>query len=547
VPPRLVGPVADWSGLDAPDGKSWLVDQAADLGFNAVWFSPLSVATGVKKTQHGKTLTGSYYAVRDHGKLDPEFSCGDDARDREHLKHFCKTAAAKGLRVYADLVFNHLAADHPLVEQENKDIAGIRAAAHGHVNVLRGHKNRPIGVSWHEHGQHKTYHFKFRRNDDLTLAFGGPAEDLWTDAAQINYASPEARRFFIEGDATHKAYFKQVIDRHIDDGFTGFRCDAAYLIPPESWKELISYAHKRLPTVEFMAETLGGPLIDIHRMSEIKIKDAAGKERPGFDHGMLGFYWWNMRDDWLPRQENGRLQKMARFGGAGSPDTHDTEGTVSGDIRKAFNTAARCDEIVAAVTLRNYAVATLTCNSSYAQMGTEYCNEKQHGVFKGQVSPKDWDELVRDNKGAGNVLDISDRIRAINKLKDDLGIENCRAEFREHHPVQDGKLVKISCAFLDVDTGQKKADIVLLVNQKPEKGAVPVTEHHLLALETGGLSRLGAEPDVPPVVKDVLIYHTPITPAPRPTIVFNAKSDAATDILPPTIPPRPSAPPPPGL
>lgn len=519
VPPRLAGPVQDWSGLNAKDHESWLLNHIVDLKFNAIWFSPMTVATDVQKLMHGKVQTGSYYAIKDHFRLDQDSSCGDDAEDRKHLQYFAALAKQKGVKIYADLVFNHVAADHPLVAQEDREISDIKAKAQGPLQLLRGDKGELIGLSWHENGQeHKSY-FKFRRNEDLKLQFGGPPEDPWTDAAQVNYSSPEGMRFFVEGDATHKAFFKQVIDWHLENGFTGFRCDAAYLIPPEAWEELVSYTKTKEPSAIFMAETLCQDLPKVERMADAKIIDENNKERPAFDLGMLGFYWWNLKDDWLPKGENARVQNMSKFGGAGSPDTHDTETTVAGGMRKAFNKAARSSDIIAEVSVREYAVAVLAANSSYVQMGYEFCNEKQNSVFRGQVSPQDWNDLVK--KAKGKVLDISAQMRAINELKENLHVENCRVNFKEHSQIGDGKIIKISCEYIDVDTNQKTADIVLLVNQKPEKGAVQLRDAGLLQqLQKAGLeamdpagTTLGAEP----VINDVLIFHTPVkVPAQKP-------------------------------
>ena len=530
VPPRLVGHIQDWSGLESRNQDSWLLNHAADLKFNGIWFSPMTEATGVEKTMHGKLLTGSYYAIKDHFALDADSSCGDAEKDREHLKHFAKLAKEKGITLYADLVFNHIAADHPLVAEEDKAIAEIRKKAHGSLTLLRGHKNKLIGVSWQENGQEQKFHFKFRRNDDLKLQFGGPPEDPWTDAAQVNYSSPEGRRFFVEGDDTHKGYFKQVIDWHIDNGFTGFRCDAAYLIPPESWEELIAYTKAKQPGAVFMAETLCQDLPKVERMAEAVIADEQGKPRPAFDLGMLGFYWWNLKDDWLPTGENPRIQKMSKYGGAGSPDTHDTEMTVAGGMRKAFNHAARASQIIAEVSVREYAVAVLGANSSYVQMGYEFCNEKQNSVFRGQVTQQDWNDLVKNAKG--KVSDISDQMRAINALKENLHVENCRVNIREHHPVQDGKLIKIRCEYIDVDTNKKTAEVVMLVNQKPEHGDVKLTDTGLIQnLEKSGLERMQPGAAVAagaPVIHDVMIFHTPLAKAP-------ATPAAANDRKPPKL------------
>lgn len=511
VPPRMAGSVADWSGKDAADGASWLVDQVADLGFNAIWFSPMGELTGVEKISHGEKRAGSYYAVKNHFKLDDEFSAGKgDEADKEYLRHFAAKAKEKGVHLYADLVCNHVAADHPLVFEENDAIAKIVANADSDPDHIRGSKGKFIGLRWTEDGVEKEFYFKFRRKDDLSLQIGGPAEDPWSDVAHINYSSPEAKRFFIFGDDKEEGYFKKVIDWSLDVGFTDFRCDAAYLIPPDCWEALINHAHSKQPDAVFMAETLTTEVEKVDRMSKAKIKDQNGKERPAFDLGMHGIYWWNFRDDWLPKAEVPRVAAMSKFGGAGSPDNHDTDSTIAGSARKAFNSVAKPDEAVAGVSIRDYAVALLTGNSSYMQMGYELCNEKQNHVFKGQVSPADYKNL--EAKNAGTVLDLRDRIRALNDLHDSLGVENCRAVFKEHSILEGGKVIGLHIEYRDADTDHLTASVALLLNRKPEKDPVPLSDTLTQRLKSQGLQPAGGDLKSD-VINDIAVFHTPIKPA----------------------------------
>lgn len=510
----MAGSIADWSGKDAADGASWLVDQAADLGFNAIWFSPMGVLTGVEKISHGQKLSGSYYAVKDHFKLDPEFSAGKgDAADREHLRHFAAKAKEKGVHLYADLVCNHVAADHPLVFEENDAIAKIVQKADREPDHIRSSKGKFIGLRWSEDGVEKEFYFKFRRKDDLSLQIGGPAEDPWSDVAHINYSSPEAKRFFIFGDDKEEGYFKKVIDWSLDAGFTDFRCDAAYLIPPDCWEALINHAHGKRPEAIFMAETLTTEVEKVDRMAKAKIKDANGKERPAFDLGMHGTYWWNFRDDWLPKAEAPRVAAMAKFGGAGSPDNHDTDNTIAGSARKAFNMAAKPDEVVAAVSIRDYAVALLTGNSSYMQMGYELCNEKQNHVFKGQVSPADYKKL--EQKNGDTTLDLRNRIRALNDLHESLGIENCRAVFKNHTTLENDKLIGIHIEYRDVDTDQLTASVALLLNRKPEKEPVPLSDTLAQRLKNEGLQAAEGALKTSEI-NDIMIFHSPLPASPAP-------------------------------
>lgn len=510
VPPRRAGPVREWSGRDRTDGASWLVDHAASMNFNAIWISPFMTTTKVEKDHHGKKLTGSLYAIRDHFMIDPEFSSGGfqdhdvltekerkriAAMDKAHLRHFCQKAAEKGMRVYADMVFNHMAADHPLVLAEKQEIDDIVRCAGGKFDIVRASSGDIIGLSYTDGAEEKTYHFKFKRNADLKLHVGGTAEDPWSDVAEINFASPAARSFFVIGGNGEKGYFKKIIDWHLDCGFRGFRCDVAYKVPPEIWQEVISYAHKRWPGLVFLAETLGSDEASIAAMAQAKIKGADGKERPAFDYGMEGFYWWDYKQDWLPRGEHMRVRNMSHFGGAASPDTHDTETTLA----KAFAKAGLSAKDSARACLRDYAIAALSASAVFMQMGFEYGNQKQNTVFKGSVS-----EDERRNFGKDADFDLTARIRAVNDLKEKLGSGNCAVNFAEYGYFNDTGLIRIRCEFLDVASGQKTSETVLFINKQPEKGSVKLDSAIADGLVKEGFEKAGDND-----IADILIFIKP--------------------------------------
>jgi len=515
----MVGSVADWSGKDQADGASWLLDHVADLGLNAIWFSPMGQPTAVEKISHGQMRSGSYYAQRDPFRLGDEFSAGKgNEEDLKHLQHFAQKAKEKGVHLYADLVCNHVAADHPLVFEEDRAIAEILKNTHGEVERIRGSKGKLIGLAWREGGEEKSFHLKFRRKDDFTLQIGGPTEDPWSDVAHINYSSPEAKRFFIFGDDKEEGYFKKVIDWSLKAGFTDFRCDAAYLIPPDCWQALITHAHAQKPDAVFLAETLTTEVEKVERLQKATVTDANGKTRPAFDLGMLGIYWWNFRDDWLPKSEVPRVNAMAKFGGAGSPDNHDTENTIAGAARKAFNGAAQTDRHIAEISVRDYAVSVLTGNSSYVQMGYEFCNEKQNHVFKGQVTPQDFKNL--EAARGGGEMDIRDRMRAINELHERMDVKNCRVEFRHHGTVGDGSILRLALDYVDADSGAVKASAVLLMNRRPEAGPVKLSDAYIKEIADAGLTAADMNKK-PHEISDVVVFHTPLksaastVPAPR--------------------------------
>lgn len=536
-----MGSIADWSGKNSPDGRSWLLDHAQSLGFNTVWFSPFFETTNLKAdTGAGQPCEHSLYAIRGHGVLDPEFSSmkmsgsrddyspeqlsAIDRQDREHLEHFTKQAAKQGMHVVAmaDLVFNHIAADHPLVLQERADINAIIADLPAGqkpqliMKTTRGYdgadRERVAGISYVDKatGAQKEYYFKFAYDENLQVLDWQYKPNAET--AQLNYASPAAKEFFVTGKDGKNGFWKQLMDWCMDRGLQDFRCDIAYRLPPDWWQELITYARNRNPEAIFMAETLcsGDAVASVQRMAEIRVTDAQGRDRPGFDLGMVSNYWWNFTDDWLPDRELPRLKKIAKYGGASSPDNHDTPETLAGKFQLALRSDPGHDKMVADICARNYAISALMANSGFMQMGYEYCKEKQNGVFKEQVSTDDWKTLIAERAKKDHVLNISERVKAINALKESLHVENCRVDIKEHREVQDGKLIRMTCEYVDADTEKKIADVVLVINKKPEQGSVVVTDNDLLALENNGLKRMGAAGENRPIVRDVLVYHTPV-------------------------------------
>ncbi len=517
VPPHLIGPITNWSGLGASDKCSWLIKRAEEMNFNAIWFSPMHQTSQVEKNFHGQKTSGSLYAIRNHFALDQEFSSGSDSKDIKHYRHFVATAKKKGLTVFADLVFNHVAADHPLVKGEEQLLQKIQTGGPW-TTVYGGADGREsIGIEYEENGKAKTYYFLFKhdvRGDGqgrewLTRRICGPADDPWSDVAQINYDSPAARDFFLTGK---NAYWKKQINWYMDTiGITAFRCDAAYMLPPDSWQALVNHARAKSPDAFFMAETLGGPddkvagLAQAHS-TEKKGIGKKGQDRPAFDLGMIANYWWNFTDRWLPDQESPRLNKMAKFGGTGSPDNHDTANTLAGHFMAVFNGHARRDAVVAAISVRNYAVAAFVGNSVYMQMGYELCNQKQNSVFKGKTSPQDWQKLEAE-RGDGHALNISKRIRQINDLKKGLGVENCQAEIGNISEVAESRLIRMHVIYRDMKkNGKVQGEAVLFINKKPEDGAVRLDGAALQTFTEKGFSAEAAITE-DAAINDVMILR----------------------------------------
>ena len=245
-------------------------------------------------------------------------------------------------------------------------------------------------------------------------------------------------------------------------------------------------------------------------MANITTTTEDGKTRPAFDLGMLGHYWWDFEDDWLPNGEVPRVHNMAHYGGTGSPDNHDTDGTIAGNAVDDCQGRPNCDEAVANISVRDYAVAALTSNSVYMQMGYEYCKETHNHVFKDSQSREDWDRLSSERSDENHPLNIGSRIREINELKDSLNIEHCYASFRDYGTSSsDGQLIKIHCEYHDVDSDEKIADIVLFINKRPEEGGIKIPRSSIENIHPGGLE-IGWNAGDELVINDILIMHTPV-------------------------------------
>ena len=125
---------------------------------------------------------GSYYAVTDFTKINPEFGTIEDFRN------LIKTAHENGIYVILDWVPNHTGWDHPWI------------------------KNNPDYYTQDENG---------------TIIH--PKDTDWTDVADLNYDNQEMRKEMI---ADMQYWLKE-------EGVDGFRCDVAASVPTDFWKEVI--------------------------------------------------------------------------------------------------------------------------------------------------------------------------------------------------------------------------------------------------------------------------------------------------------------------
>ena len=228
---------------DISDGE---LDRIAKMGFDWVWF--LSVwRTGLAGQQRSRSnaewrrefeetlpdlqeddIAGSGFAITGYS-VQPGLGGNEAlARLRERLR-------ARGLRLMLDFVPNHMAPDHPWVEDHPEYfVAGTEQdLAQAPQNYTR--------VS--------------RKGGDLILAYGrDPYFDGWPDTLQLDYSNP----------ATQKAMTGELLN--IAQQCDGVRCDMAMLLLPDVfqrtwgrpapvfWPEATRRVREQVPGFRFMAE-----------------------------------------------------------------------------------------------------------------------------------------------------------------------------------------------------------------------------------------------------------------------------------------------------
>lgn len=160
------------------------IPQLKQLGVKIIWLMPISPIS--KKDRKGPL--GSYYAIQDYTKVNPEYG------NLEDLKNLVDTAHENGMFVILDWVANHTGRDHHWL----------------------------------------TEHPDFYVRDDK----GSPVAPFdWTDVAKLDYSNPNLRKEMI----SEMQYWLKNAD--ID----GFRCDVAAQVPVDFWEEAVKKLKQTKP------------------------------------------------------------------------------------------------------------------------------------------------------------------------------------------------------------------------------------------------------------------------------------------------------------
>ena len=297
--PRLVGPVNRW-----PEHAA----RAAEMGFNWLYLNPW----------HYPGFSGSLYAVKEYGRLNPAFvPPGADPDSLEPLRDALRKIADAGTAPVMDLVVNHTSKDSPLVQR----------FPHWYRRDERGEVRSPYVVD----------------PDDPSKI------TVWGDLADIDNEPPQGRE-------EQWRFWGQLVRDSVALGFRGFRCDAAYKVPSRLWRYLIDEAKSVDPSVVFFAETLGAPVEDVAALADA-----------GFDYFFNSSKWWNLGEPWALNQHEAfrTVAPSIAF-----PESHDT-------TRLAADTNG--DE---SVQRQRYALAAAFSAGVMIPVGYEFGFRKQVDVVK---------------------------------------------------------------------------------------------------------------------------------------------------------------------
>lgn len=277
--PKLFGTMDKWE-LE--------LSRIKKMGFEYVYLNPVSL--------NGKS--NSDYSIKDHFSFNPDYVFEDTnyneetlkSEGRKKFKHFCKVAKENDLKVMLDIVINHTAIDSDLINTNPK---------------------------WYTR----------TKNGDIFVPGVYDKEEWieWSDLADIDNSNSKDK-------VNLWKYWEDMINYYIDLGVDGFRCDAAFMVPSELWKHLISKTKRVKPEILFIGETLG-----------CKVEELLETANSGFDLIMNSFKWWNLQEEWFIEEYN----KYSNFVSSLSfPENHDTrryaeevEGNISKMIQKYFLSA----------------------------------------------------------------------------------------------------------------------------------------------------------------------------------------------------------------
>lgn len=213
------------------------LDRIHDMKFTTLWLNPLfePCASVPDYIPQPDSRPGSPYAQRsmqiakrysNHPNLPDE---ARQAADYKDIRRLTDEARKRGMRPMADLVLNHVAIDNPLVSATDMPFVITHETAQGPVK-----ETVRVNTSQWFKRHASTNALVMRARDEHYQKCS--SKHAWDDIASFNYDDPATRKQII--DCYLKPLVKTLI---VDMGFDSFRFDAAGMIPPAVYQELLPY------------------------------------------------------------------------------------------------------------------------------------------------------------------------------------------------------------------------------------------------------------------------------------------------------------------
>ena len=178
------------------------IPEIKKLGVKVIWLMPIFPISETKRKATGgdfahliedeaerAKMLGSYYAVTDYTKVNPEFGTIEDFRE------LVKAAQENDIHIILDWVPNHTGWDHVWIKE--------------HPEYYTQNKNGEIIDP---------------TNPDTGESWG------WADVADLNYDNQDMRKEMID----------DMMYWITEEGVDGFRCDVAGAVPVDFWEHAIS-------------------------------------------------------------------------------------------------------------------------------------------------------------------------------------------------------------------------------------------------------------------------------------------------------------------
>lgn len=362
--PPLAGPFQNWHPH---------LERAAAMGFDWVFVNPIQ--------QPGRS--GSLYSVKDYFSINKAFLKPRSRKSpEEQVRAMVQQSERLGMRMMIDLVINHCAVDSKLVSE------------------------RPQWFVWDGNSVANPYCVE---EDDTRV--------VWRDLAQFDHRHTNDPAGLLE-------YCVDIVEYLVGLGFSGFRCDAAYQIPVDFWRQLIERIRSSHPNTAFVAETLG--------CSPEQTRETASA---GFDLVFNSSKWWDFHSPWLLEQYELTRQIAPSIS---FPESHDTE-------RLYSESGNNVDALK-----QRYLFSALFSTGVMMPIGYEYGFSNRLHVVESR--PEHWETPA---------VDLTGFITDINRIKDSYPV------FQEESLLQRLDTHNPSILFLWKAAVENQGQALLVLNKDP--------------------------------------------------------------------------------